>query len=214
MKRALIICLAVLTLLTLDNSAEAGRRKDRRAEKKGGGGIYSGAYSRGDSNSGSNYSVAKASYATPAAAAVPTPAVAPVPTSVPTPAPAAPDLTITEIAAIGDVLAFTVQNIGQVASPETRLEVALAQPTQAGPPAMIESQNVRVLPLLPGQSVRIRLHSVPQADIHADALVDPDHLVAESNEQNNDLRVTLATEKVAEVPPTLADDSTWSQAGN
>ena len=199
MKRALIICLAVLTFLTLDNSAEAGRRKERRAEKKGGG-AYAGAYQKRGSSSGSAYSVAKTSYAQP------TPAAAPVPT----PAPAAPDLTITEIATIGEVLAFTVQNIGQVASPETRLEVALTKPQAA----LIESQNVRVLPLLPGQSVRIRLHSVPQADIHADALVDPDHLVAESNEENNDLRVTLATEKVTETPLTLADDSTWSQAGN
>ncbi len=203
MKRALIICLAIMTLLAVESSAEAGRRKERRTARKGGGGVYAGAYQRRQSNSGYS-SVTKASYAEP------TVAVAPTPAPVPAPAPAAPDLTITEISCVGDVLALTIQNIGLVPSPETRLEVALAQPNSN----LIESQNMRVLPLLPNQSVRIRMHAAPSTSIRAEALVDPDHLVAESNEENNGLRVTLGSEPIAAAPPILSDDVTWSQPTN
>jgi subtilase family serine protease len=61
--------------------------------------------------------------------------------------------------------------------------------------------------------VRIRISSVPVQNIQANALVDPDQLVAEINEQNNDLRVTLATESTATEPPTLADEGVWNHAG-
>ncbi len=187
MKRALIICLAIVTLLAVESSAEAGRRKDRKAAKKGGGGVYAGAYQR---KSTSSYPVVAASHYKPVITA-------------------APDLTIAEIATVGNVLTFTVKNIGQTASPETRLEVALGEPQTNH----LEAQNVRVLPLQPNQSVRIRINSAPVENIHAQALVDPDHLVAEANEQNNDLNVTLAKKSIASEPPTLAEEHNWSQTG-
>ena len=188
MKRALIICLAIVTLLAVESSAEAGRRKDRKAAKKGGGGVYSGAYQR--KSSSNYYPVVAASHQKPIITA-------------------SPDLTISEIATVGNVLTFTVKNIGQTASPETRLEVALGEPQSN----QLEAQNVRVLPLQPNQSVRIRINSAPVENIHTQALVDPDHLVAETNEQNNDLSVTLAKESIASEPPTLAEEHNWTQTG-
>jgi hypothetical protein len=194
MKRALIVCLTILSLLVFDNTAEAGRRRDRRAARKGGGGVYAGAYQRRSSNGygGGGYasnSVAPVAYAE----------------QVP---PAAPDLTITEIATLGDTLVFTVTNIGKAACPETRLNVSLATPNSTA----WESENVRVLPLLPGQSVKIKIKSAPMGDIHTEAFVDPDQLIAESNEENNDLRIKLVEKELASAPPTLADEATWTQA--
>jgi hypothetical protein len=189
MKRALIVCLAIVTLLAVENSAEAGRRKERRTAKKGG--AAAAAYYRPRQTT--------AVAAAPVAAGYAQPTIAP-----------APDLTITEIAVVGDALAFTVKNIGQAASPETRLDVTLTKPQAEE----FESQNVRVLPLLPDQSVRIRINSVPAQSIRTIAFVDPDHLVAESNEQNNELRLTFAADIQVAQPPTLADENVWTQEGN
>jgi hypothetical protein len=194
MKRAFIVCLAILSLLVFDNTAEAGRRRDRRAARKGGGGgIYAGA-SQGRSSGGygggyAGKSVAPVAYAEPIAAG-------------------APDLTITEIAAVGDTLVFTVTNIGNMACPETKLNVMLAKPQAT----QFESENFRVLPLLPSQSVKIKIKSAPTAAVQTEALVDPNQLIAESNEENNDLRVKLAGADLASAPPTLADEATWTQA--
>jgi hypothetical protein len=193
MKRAFIVCLAILSLLVFDDTAEAGRRKDRRAARKGGGGgVYAGAY-QGRSSGGYGGGYASKSV-TPVAYAEPI-------------APGAPDLTITEIAAVGDALVFTVTNIGNMACPETKLNVTLAKPQAA-----FESENFRVLPLLPSQSVKINIKSAPTVDIQTEALVDPDQLIAESNEENNDLRLKLAGKDLASAPPTLADEATWTQA--
>lgn len=193
MKRALIVCLALATLLVFDSSAEAGRRKERRAAKKGGGGIYSGAYQRRTSNSGYAYPVTKASYE-----------------QAPTAPEFAPDLTLTEISVEGDALCVTVKNVGHAPSPETRLEVALMELTSDS----IEAQNVRVLPLQPNQSVRIRIRSIPVSNIAVSALVDPDYLVAEYNKNNNDLQLTRPDESQAGSWPTLADESTWNSAAH
>jgi hypothetical protein len=193
MKRAIIVCLTILSLFVFDNTAEAGRRKDRRAARKGGGGgIYAGA-SQGRSSGGYGGGYASKS-------------VAPVAYAEPIPA-AAPDLTISEIATLGDTLVFTVTNVGNAACPETKLNVTLAKPQAA-----FESENVRVLPLLPNQSVKIKIKSAPTGDIETAALVDPDQLIAESNEENNDLRVKLAGKDLVGTPPTLADEATWTQA--
>lgn len=194
MKRALIVCLTILSLLVFDNSAEAGRRKDRRAARKGGGGgVYAGAY-QGRSSGGYGGGYATSSV-TPVAHAEPVPA-------------AAPDLTISEIASLDDTLFFTVTNVGAAACPETRLNVSLATPKSAA----WESENVRVLPLLPGQSVKIKIKSVPTGEIETAALVDPDQLITESNEENNDLHIKLAGKELASAPPTLADEANWTQA--
>lgn len=194
MKRALIVCLTILSLLVFDNTAEAGRRKDRRAARKGGGGgIYAGA-SQGRSSGGYGGGYASKS-------------VAPVAYAEPVPA-AAPDLTISEIATLGDTLIFTVTNVGAAPCPETKLNISLAKPQAA----QWESENVRVLPLLPNQSVKIKIKSAPAGEIETEALVDPDQLIAESNEENNDLRVKLAGKELANTPPTLADEATWTQA--
>jgi hypothetical protein len=193
MKRALIVCLTILSLLVFDNTAEAGRRKDRRAARKGGGGgIYAGASQGRNSGGGGGYASSS---------------VAPVAYAEPVPA-AAPDLTISEIAALGDTLVFTVTNVGNMACPETRLNVSLAKPQAA----QWESENFRVLPLLPSQSVKIKIKSAPTGDIETAALVDPDQLIAESNEENNDLHIKLAGKELASAPPTLADEATWTQA--
>jgi hypothetical protein len=193
MKRALIVCLTILSLLVFDNTAEAGRRKDRRAARKGGGGgVYASAYQGRSSGGGGGYA---------------TSSVAPVAYAEPVPA-ASPDLTISEIATLGDTLVFTVTNVGAAPCPETKLNVSLATPQAAA----WESENVRVLPLLPNQSVKIKIKSAPTGDIETAALVDPDQLIAESNEENNDLRIKLAGKQLAGAPPTLADEATWTQA--
>jgi hypothetical protein len=194
MKRALIVCLTILSLLVFDNTAEAGRRKDRRAARKGGGGggVYAGAYQGRSSGGGGGYA---------------SKSVAPVAYAEPVPA-AAPDLTISEIATLGDTLVFTVTNVGKAPCPETKLNVSLATPQSTA----WESENVRILPLLPSQSVKIKIKSAPTGEIETEALVDPDQLIAESNEENNDLRVKLAGKDLASAPPTLADEATWTQA--
>jgi hypothetical protein len=196
MKRLLIICLAIVTLLAVGSSAEAGRRKDRRAAKKGGGGVYAGAYQRKSSSGYGSHAAVAATPVTAASYAAPTPASPPA--GAPTLA-AACDLTITEIAAVGNALSFMVKNVGTAASPECRLEIIVAKPQAAE----LEAENVRVLPLEPNQSVRIRIAGVVPQNIKVQALVDPDRLVAEANEQNNELKVTLAAEPLAATPPTL-----------
>jgi subtilase family serine protease len=191
MKRVLILGLAVLALLIFDSSAEAGRRKDRRAARKGGGGgIYAGAYQR---NSGAGaYPVAKAGYTEAHAAPAAVIATANV------------DLTVAGIAVEDNALCVTVKNVGHAASPETRLEVVVAKPQAAE----LEAQNVRVLPLLPNQAVKIRFAMSPSAGSQVEALVDPDHSLAELSKENNVLRVMLVDSTVANEPPILSDDAT------
>lgn len=192
MKRILILGLAVLTLLAFDSSAEAGRRRERRAARKGGGGgVYAGAYQR-NSGGGGAYSVANANYTESHAVPVPVVATSNV------------DLTVADIAVEDNVLCVTVRNVGQTASPETRLEVAISNPQAAA----IEAQNVRVLPLVPNQSVKIRFAMLPSAGSQVDALVDPDHSLAEISKENNTFRVMLVDTTVANEPPTLTDDAT------
>jgi hypothetical protein len=196
MKRVLILGLAVLTLLVFDSSAEAGRRKERRAARKGGGGVYAGAYQRSFSGGG-YYPVTNASYTEPH----------PTPTAVA--ATSERDLTVADIGIEDNVLCVTVKNIGLTATPETRLEVAIASPQAAE----IEVQNVRVLPLLPSQAVKIRFATAPTAGSEVEALVDPDHSLAEISKENNAFRVRLVDTTVANEPPILTDEASMLYPG-
>jgi len=62
---------------------------------------------------------------------------------------------------------------------------------------------------LAGQSIRFRLHAIPQGHLQAIARVDPGNRVAETNERNNDLRVEIAARPpTAELAP-LDDVDVW-----
>src|SRR5882672_6944399 len=123
MRRLSILCLATLSAISMQRPAEAGHR-GRRAAKT-------------------------AAVATTGAAAV---AAAPRRETVVAAAPAVvyanytatPDLTVAAIAADGDILAITVQNIGQAPSPQTRLRVELHRPVDG---AVVAVETTRVLPL-------------------------------------------------------------------
>lgn len=189
MKRVLILGLTVLTLLAFDSSAEAGRRDRRAARKGGGGGVYSGAYQR--NSSAAAYPVAKASYAEPQVATTVV-AISSI------------DLVVEDIVVENKTLCVTVRNVGEVASPATRLEVVIAKPQATE----LEAQNVRVLPLLPNQAVKIRFATAPSAGSQIDALVDPDRSLVELSKENNTLRAMLVDPTLASEPPTLTDDAT------
>jgi hypothetical protein len=122
---------------------------------------------------------------------------------------AAPDLTIVDVIAELDVLCITVKNIGTAGSPETRLQLDLAQLIDG---AYFGGALCRVPPLGVGQSVRIRLRSAPFVGMQATAFVDPAEQVAELDELNNDLAAAfVAPEPVAE-PPVLEAEAVWGAA--
>lgn len=191
MKRVLILGLALVTLMAFDSSAEAGRRRDRRTARKGGGGVYAGAYQRQTNHV---YPVAKASFTESQTALVAVGAASGM------------DLTVTNIAVEGSGLCVTVKNVGQTASPETRLEVAVTKAHAVE----IDVQNVRILPLLPKQAVKIHFTTAPSADSQVEALVDPDRLLAETSKDNNSFRVVLIDTASADEPPLLTDGASGS----
>ena len=117
----------------------------------------------------------------------------------------APDLTITEMSAEGDVHCVTVKNIGQVASPATRLRVDFHSMPDG---ALIARKELGVLSLLPNQSVRFRLHALPSGHVQVIAQVDPHNRVAETNELNNDLRTDIVTRPPV-APAPLDDVEVW-----
>lgn len=136
-------------------------------------------------------------------------AAAPVVVARPVRVALAPDLTVTDVAAEGDELCVTVKNIGQIASPKSRMRVDLTQ-TAGG--ALVSRQFVRVLPLAVNQSVKIRLRSAPIAGVRALAFVDPRNELLELNERNNDLAVMFAghvIEQVISEPEMLEDLGAW-----
>jgi hypothetical protein len=67
---------------------------------------------------------------------------------------------------------------------------------------------VRVLPLLPNQAVKIRFAVLPSAGAQIEALVDPDHSLAESSRDNNTFKVMLVDPAMAHEPPALIDNAT------
>jgi hypothetical protein len=194
MKRSLLVGLSMIAVLAAAQPAQAGRA--RRAVRTTA--IVAAA-------TGTAAVVAAAPRRTTVVAA------APVAVAVIKPAPVvlAPDLTITDIAAEGDVLCITVKNIGQIASPQTRMRIDL---TQVAGGALVTRQFVRVLPLQVNQSVKIRLRSAPIAGVRALAFVDPKNELAELNERNNDLAVMFAAQAVEPVisePAMLEDVGAW-----
>jgi hypothetical protein len=196
MKRAIIVCLTILSLVVFDSTAEAGRRRDRRAARKSGGAVYAGAYQR--NSGGGGYSpVANVNYIEPQAAATTTVATS------------ERDLTVADISVEDNVLCVTVKNIGLTATPETRLEIAITSPNTAE----IAVQNVRVLPLLPNQAVKIRFAGVPAAGSEVEVLVDPDRTLTEISKENNAFRVRLVDTAIAEEPPMLTDETNLAQPG-
>jgi len=111
-----------------------------------------------------------------------------------------PDLTVTEIVAEGDLHCLTVKNIGQATSPTTALQLSFRRRSDQ---RLFAKKRIRVLPIRVHQSIRFRLHGLPQGPVQVIAEVDPDHRVAETDEQNNDLTLTIAGRPPAlePVPP-------------
>jgi len=116
-----------------------------------------------------------------------------------------PDLIVTEISTEGDLHCVTVKNIGQVASPATQLQLDFLRLEDG---ALVATKRIRVLPLQVNQSLRFRLHSLPGGHVEVVAQVDPEHQVAETNEQNNELSIGLAPQPPAE-PAALQDVEVW-----
>jgi hypothetical protein len=179
MKRFTILALASLIVLTFVRPAEAGRRARRRA----------------------------AAVAVVAVAAAPRPvaAAAPVVAARPYVAPARPDLTIIEMSSVGDVHTVVVKNVGQAASPQTRLRVDFCRPIDGVP---IATTTAGVLPLQVNQTVRIRVHWLPIGQLQAIAYVDPDFRVIENNELNNSREIAVAGPIQ---PSSLEDVDVWVQ---
>jgi hypothetical protein len=193
-----IVCVALVAVMASANQAHAGRRARRAvrttaivAAATGGAAVVAARPRR--------------SAVVVAAAPVPVVVAAAAPVAVAVPA-ALPDLTVINVAAELDVLCITVRNIGTAASPETRLQLDLAQLSDD---ASLGGALCRVPPLAVGQSVRIRLRSAPFLGMQATAFVDPAQQVAELDELNNDLAASfVAPEPVAE-PPVLEAEAVW-----
>jgi hypothetical protein len=113
-----------------------------------------------------------------------------------------PDLTITEMTTEGDSQCVTVKNIGQTTSPKAWLQIDFNRVSDG---VLVATKKVRVVALRVNQSIRFRLHALPQGRVEAFAEVDPENLIAELNEQNNDFRVELAPQE----PAQLEDVEVW-----
>jgi hypothetical protein len=187
MRRLVVFCLAAVVVVSSVRPAEAGRRSGRRA--------------RGAATAAT---AATATYAAAAATPVYAPVVAATPVVAAAPVAAVnvpvsrPDLTIVEMASLGDVQTIVVKNIGQAASAKTRLRVDFCRPSDG---AAVASTMAVMAPLEVNQTVRVRVHWLPTARLQAIAVVDPDGLVAENDEANN-LRAILVGE--APVAPRTA----------
>ncbi len=180
-----LLCLVSLVAVTsLAEPVEAGRRGRRRAAVAVG--IVA---------------------ATARPAAVVTPRVVAAPAVVrPAYVVLTPDLTVTEISVEGDLHCISVKNIGQVASPETQLQIDFLRLEDG---VFLATEKVRVMPLQVNQSLRFRLHALPGGHVEVVAEVDPNHRVAEINEQNNELRLGIAPEPPAAEPVALRDVEVW-----
>jgi hypothetical protein len=188
MKRLTIICLAALAVASAQRPAEAGRRTRRAARR-----------------------TAVVAAAVVAAAPRRTAVVVAAPVVVARPRPgdaALPDLTVSRLAAEPDALVITVTNIGRAPSPLTRLDVTLRRQSSG---LVLGTQVCRVLPLAVGQSVEIRLRSLPLDDVYILAFVDPLSEVAEMSELNNNQTLTIAPRPIP--PQVLHDEAQWQQPG-
>jgi len=188
MKTFALSCLATLVVVTsLAEPVEAGRRRRRRVAIAAG--VAAVATSR------------PRVVAVAAGTVVAAPAVARTTYVVLT-----PDLTITDISTEGGLQCVTVKNIGQAASPETLLRIDFRRATDR---FLVATKKIRVVPLQVNQSIRFRLHALPGGPVHAIAEVDPYHQVAETNEQNNDLTIKIASPPPAIEPALLDDVDIW-----
>jgi len=184
-----VVCLVSLVVATsLAEPVEAGRRGRRRAAVAVG--------------------IVAATARRPVAVAatvVARPTVARPTYAVLTPMPT-PDLTITEISTEGHLQCVTVKNIGQATSPETHLQIDFLRFSDG---VLVATKRVRVLPLQVNQFVRFRLRSLPGGHVEVVAWVDPDHLVVESNERNNNMRIGIIPPPPVAEPVALEDVEVW-----
>jgi hypothetical protein len=189
MKKLTIILLAALAVASSQRPAAAGRRARRAARR----------------------TTAVVAAAAVVAAPRRTTVVAAAPVIVAPRAAVAvaalPDLTITALRPEADCLVITVANIGRAPSPLTRLDATLRRQSTA---ALLGVQPIRVVPLAVGQSVEIRLRSVPLDDVHFACVVDPYEEVAEMSEVNNDRALAIAPRPVP--PPVLQEEVEWQAA--
>lgn len=201
MKRWSIVCVALAAVIVSATPAQAGPR--RRAARTTA--IVAAA------TGGAAVAAARPRRTTVVAAAVPVRTTVAVAAAAPVAvvAAAAPDLTIVDVAAELDVLCVSVTNIGAAASPETRLQVDLANPASG---AFLGGALTRVPPLAVGQSVRIRFRSAPFVGMQATAVVDPAQQVAELDELNNDLAAAFAAPEPLPAPPVLEAEAVWGAA--
>jgi hypothetical protein len=195
-----IVCVALVAVMVSANQAQAGRRARRAVRTTA---IVAAA------TGGAAVVAARPRRSAVVVAAAPVPVVVAAVAPVAVAAPAAPDLTVIDVSAELDVLCITVRNIGTAASPETRLQLDLAQISDG---AFFGGALCRVPPLAVGQRVRIRVRSAPFLGMQATAFVDPAQQVAELDELNNDLAASfVAPEPVAE-PPVLDAEAVWGAA--
>jgi len=117
-----------------------------------------------------------------------TPAVTPTETS--TPAPALPDLAVSGSLVSGGILVVTITNQGTGALPTTPLDLSIFD--VSGSPAL-NSITSSVSGLAPGASIDIRTGYVPfGGPPQVLVIVDPNGKIAETDDTNNRLTVTLS----------------------
>ena len=115
-----------------------------------------------------------------------------------------PDLTIESISLnpatpkVGDNVTFTatIKNIGSGASPASKLKYNINGTSEANS-SMLLSNMSSVPALAVGQTTQITFFMAPtsEGNIEVTALVDPDAVIPEIDETNNQLRVTAAVTK-------------------
>lgn len=112
------------------------------------------------------------------------------------------DWTVTALQGGDDALMASIQNLGFLTAPATDVQFIVKDRITG---AVRTTKNARVGQLKPGQTARVRVHSLPLGNAVAFATVDPFSRVAEGNEANNFKSATFDAPATPQDPNDRAD---------